>query len=80
MATPLFAARLQDAIQSGARATVTSVSGAAQGAASLLIYQCFGLVAAGYGMSGGALFIAGLGLLLCPLFAVVACRLARGSS
>ncbi len=72
---PLFAARLQEAIQSSARATVTSISGAAGGIATIVIIQSFGLVASRSSMSGGTLFMAVLGLVLCLIFSVAAYRL-----
>ncbi len=55
---PLLAARFQDAIEGEARATATSVAGAAMGVGGIAIYLAFGGVATGQDLASGVLGVA----------------------
>ncbi len=63
----LFQARLQSEIQGASRATVTSVSGMADGIGAIVWYLIFGTMAEASGMAGATL---GLGVIVVGLCAV----------
>ncbi len=72
MASTLFGAELQDAIEGPARATVTSVAGFGENIGAILGFMAFGAVAEVFGMNGATLATGVAGLLLALCFMVLA--------